>query len=162
MADTPAPKPAAKGGPVGGLTRKLGPLPVWAWAIIGLAVGYYVYEHYLKGATTPAATTPATTANPVPGSDQSTGGASTSGGIGSTDTTTPPAGTENNGKGTSTNSISLTSESAGPGTSSGNSGISLSGETAGASAGFVPSSGIAAPELGYNHNLPPGGTNKAV
>ena len=82
----PAASSAPKSGPVGGLQRKLGPLPVWAWALIGLAVGYYVYEHYLKGATAAAST--ASTANPVPGSDQSTGGASADGGIGTPATTT--------------------------------------------------------------------------
>jgi len=36
------------------LTRKVGPLPVWAWgAILGL-VGYYVYSRYKSSSTTSA------------------------------------------------------------------------------------------------------------
>jgi hypothetical protein len=41
MADSPKPK-----GKTNGLTRKLGPLPVWAWAGIGLLAGWYLYRRY--------------------------------------------------------------------------------------------------------------------
>lgn len=39
-----APAAPPRGG--NALTRKLGPLPVWAWTAIGLAVGYVVYKHF--------------------------------------------------------------------------------------------------------------------
>jgi len=34
-----------------GLTRKVGPLPVWGWAVIGFGI-YYWYTHYGPGAAT--------------------------------------------------------------------------------------------------------------
>lgn len=46
MADQPAPKAKPQGK---GLGRKLGPLPVWAWGLIGFGA-YYWYTHYGPGA----------------------------------------------------------------------------------------------------------------
>ena len=46
MADQPAP-PASKGK---GLTRKIGPLPVWAYGVIAVGA-YYWYTHYGPGAS---------------------------------------------------------------------------------------------------------------
>lgn len=53
-------------------TRKLGPLPVWAWAVV-LLVGYYAYNHFKNSKS--AAPAGDTTANGsyVPGFDSSTG-----------------------------------------------------------------------------------------
>lgn len=67
------------------LTKKLGPLPVWAWAGIG-AGGAWWYLHK-KGSTTTAAQTAAATANPLPIQDLGLGG----GGIGvsGADTSSP-------------------------------------------------------------------------
>lgn len=51
MAD---PKPKTNG-----LTKKLGPLPIWAWAVAGLAVGYLLYRHFSSvggGSPTPEQT----------------------------------------------------------------------------------------------------------
>lgn len=49
MADPPA--TASKGGT--GLTRKVGPFPVWLWAALGFGA-YYLYTHYGKGASSSA------------------------------------------------------------------------------------------------------------
>lgn len=75
MAAKHQPKP---GGKTNALTRKLGPLPVWAWAIVVAGV-YLLYRNYKSGT---AGATGAATANPVPGSDQSGSGLGTGGGIG--------------------------------------------------------------------------------
>lgn len=59
----PSPGPAVKAGAKGGgnvLTRKIGPLPGWAWAAVALG-GFYFYK-YRKAA---AASTTATTATPA-------------------------------------------------------------------------------------------------
>jgi hypothetical protein len=87
------PKPQSQGGGVkGALTRKLGPLPFWAWAAIG-AAGLYWYRH--RTASGAAATTGAASTTPLAGSSSGLGGAlgdSGSGGGGSSapaDTTTP-------------------------------------------------------------------------
>lgn len=46
------------------LTRKLGPLPTWVWAIIGLGVAYVGYKYVGKSSSATPATTPATTPDP--------------------------------------------------------------------------------------------------
>lgn len=46
-------------GTFGFLTRKVGPLPIWAWGAIAVGI-YYWYTHYGPGATS-TATTPVTT-----------------------------------------------------------------------------------------------------
>jgi hypothetical protein len=54
--------PPAKG-KGSGLTKKLGPLPLWAWASIGLLAGWYLYKRYsASAALTAAQVTPAATA----------------------------------------------------------------------------------------------------
>jgi hypothetical protein len=57
--------PAVKAGAAGAkgnvLTRKIGPLPGWAWAAVAVG-GYYLYKKY-KGSSTAASTTAATTAS---------------------------------------------------------------------------------------------------
>lgn len=72
MADTP--EPAGNGG-FGFLTHKLGPLPVYVWALLAVA-GYYWYTHYGPGAA-PAAGTAGTVvvdqaAQPIGGSQYKT------------------------------------------------------------------------------------------
>lgn len=84
MAEAPAP---TKGGALGAVTRKVGPLPLWAW--VGVVVlGYVAYRHFRGGGSTGGgntAGTPATTDQAyVPGFDAA--GASGGGGIGSTAT----------------------------------------------------------------------------
>lgn len=91
--------PSAASGVSASLTRKLGPLPVWAWLILGAVVGWYVYEHYFKGSSS---STAATTANPVTPFDA----APPAGGIGTA--TTPP------GDPTGTTPPSAVSPSPGP------------------------------------------------
>lgn len=54
MADTPAPEPSHNGNAFAYLTRKLGPLPVWAWALIAVGA-YYWYTHYGPGASSATA-----------------------------------------------------------------------------------------------------------
>jgi hypothetical protein len=61
MADAPAggaassaPAKASGGSPFGFLGRKLGPLPVWAYALIAVG-GYYWYTHYGPGASSSSA-----------------------------------------------------------------------------------------------------------
>lgn len=79
-------KPPAKKGM--NLTKKVGPLPVWAWAAIALIGGYLLYEHYKSSASS----TPATSATaPAADTSGSTGDGSGSGSGGSPDTgpTTP-------------------------------------------------------------------------
>lgn len=51
-----AKKPPAKGASGAGLTKKLGPLPVWGW-IAAVIVGYLVYKKYSANKATTAATT---------------------------------------------------------------------------------------------------------
>jgi len=63
VADNPAPE--SGGSSFGFLTRKLGPAPVWLWALLAFG-GYYWYTHYGPGASSSAATT-AQTGNAPPG-----------------------------------------------------------------------------------------------
>lgn len=49
MPPTPAAQPKGKGGIGGKLNRKLGPLPVWAWLIIGSVGGYILYGRFKGG-----------------------------------------------------------------------------------------------------------------
>ncbi len=42
----PPPAPSSSSSRGSALTRKLGPLPVWAWAAAGLVLGYIVYRHF--------------------------------------------------------------------------------------------------------------------
>jgi hypothetical protein len=72
------PKGGKKGGATAGLTRKLGPLPVWAWGAVLIGL-YLAYRHFASAGT--AAAAPLT-----PSSDASTGtlgtGSDTSGASG--------------------------------------------------------------------------------
>ena len=54
MADAPA----KTTGRMGFLSRKLGPIPVWGWGLIGFGA-YYWYTHYGPGAQKAAAAQPA-------------------------------------------------------------------------------------------------------
>lgn len=72
--------PAAKGGSIA--TRKIGPLPAWAWLAI-LAVGVYLYSKRGSGATVQASTVQASTPDSSSGLVPSAG--SGSGGVASTD-----------------------------------------------------------------------------
>ena len=92
------PKKAGKG--IGGrLTQKVGPLPVYAWAILAIG-GYYLYTRYQSSAATAAATTATT-----PSTTDTTG---------TTGTATDTSGTTGGG--------SATGDSSGNGTGSGYSG----------------------------------------
>jgi hypothetical protein len=70
MPDTEAPpfddRPASKPGVTGVFTRKLGPLPFWAWGAIGVGV-IYLYMRYRASQTAASATTAASTAAIGPG-----------------------------------------------------------------------------------------------
>src|ERR1700692_4030612 len=59
VAESPPPK-AGKG--IGSkLTKKLGPLPVWGWGLVGVVAAYFVYKYISgKSAASAAATTAAT------------------------------------------------------------------------------------------------------
>ena len=64
MAEEPeAPaKPAAGKGIGGKLTKKLGPLPIWAWGLGGAALAFLAYRYIQsRNSSATAATTPATT-----------------------------------------------------------------------------------------------------
>jgi hypothetical protein len=70
-----APKPAAKGP---ALTRKVGPLPVYAWA--ALAIGGYLVLRKFSGAAAGGGASPASQpVQPTQGTDASAGGASSGG-----------------------------------------------------------------------------------
>lgn len=56
MADAPAAPAASSTAKGKGLARKLGPLPVWVWAVL-LVAAWYWYEHYGPGAKSTAAAT---------------------------------------------------------------------------------------------------------
>lgn len=81
QARKPKGKPAVKqaGGVKGALTRKIGPLPFWAWAAIGFA-GVYYWRHRSSApaASTVGLTTPASTAAGL--GDLGTGSGSSGGG----------------------------------------------------------------------------------
>lgn len=62
------------------LKRKVGPLPVWAWAVLGAVVVFYVFRHFKTGGASTAATSTQPTAN------TSTTGTGSAGG-----TSSPPA-----------------------------------------------------------------------
>lgn len=85
----PAPKPAKKGF---NLTKKAGPLPVWAWAAIALIGGYLLYEHY-KGTSSSATSAIGSTPSAAndSGTDSSGSGSGSSGtpDIPDTSATTP-------------------------------------------------------------------------
>lgn len=55
--------PVATKGKGSGLTRKVGPLPLWAWAAVAVVVGYVVYKHF-QGASASSAQTAADTSAP--------------------------------------------------------------------------------------------------
>lgn len=66
---------SSSGGALGGLTRKVGPLPAWAWAAL-LLVGFYIYQRRKSSAasgggqpSSSAANSTGNVANPVPGFD---------------------------------------------------------------------------------------------
>jgi hypothetical protein len=78
MAEAP-PQPARRGGPLGVLTQKAGPLPVWAWAALAL-VAFVLYRRMHKSSAstqTPGAAAPTDQTTYVPAS---------------TSTATPPGG----------------------------------------------------------------------
>lgn len=74
------------------LKKKLGPLPVWAWGVLGaggLGITYYLYERHLANSgTTATTTTPITSTPPLGGSD---GGGGVSGGSPSVPTSPGPS-----------------------------------------------------------------------
>lgn len=76
MAPPPNPPPAARGGG-SGFSKKLGPLPAWAWAAValGLVVAYYLYRR------SAAASAPTDTSGQSPdqSADTTSTGGSTSG-----------------------------------------------------------------------------------
>lgn len=81
MPDAPHP-PRPAGNP---LTRKLGPLPMWAWLVLVVAAFYlYRRSHPSSGGTAGAGTSSTDAANPVPGFDAAS--MSGGGGIGATAT----------------------------------------------------------------------------
>lgn len=89
MPDAPHPS-GASGSGLGAVTRKLGPLPVWAWAGV-IVIGFLLYRHFRGGgssAAAPTATGATTDQTYVPPFDAA--GASGGGGIGTTGTS--PAG----------------------------------------------------------------------
>lgn len=47
------------------MTRKIGPLPVWAWAIIVAVVGYFLYRRFAATGSTQSASVPQGTAQPA-------------------------------------------------------------------------------------------------
>jgi hypothetical protein len=75
VADTP--EPAGAKGKGSGLTRKLGPLPLWAWALIGLAGGYFLYKRMAGtgGPSAVASQAAQTSAETAPSSTGLTGSA---------------------------------------------------------------------------------------
>jgi len=66
-----APQPAGGGDWTYQLTRRLGPLPVWAWGLVA-AAGLYLWQKY-QGTRTPAVTAGSTAATAPAGVDPSTG-----------------------------------------------------------------------------------------
>lgn len=61
------------------LTRKIGPLPLWAWALIVLVVGYFLYKRFAATGSTQSASVPQNTSQPAQDSSGSTGLAPTAG-----------------------------------------------------------------------------------
>jgi hypothetical protein len=55
-----------KSGKGSGLTRKLGPLPLWAWAAIGAVAGYFLWTKFLSGSAQPQQQQTAPGASPQP------------------------------------------------------------------------------------------------
>lgn len=71
------------------LTRKLGPLPVWAWALIALVAGYFVLRRFSPGSSgATALTSSATPATTAASPDSSLGLTTTAGSPGDTGQTT--------------------------------------------------------------------------
>ena len=90
MADRPAAPPAAKS-PLGGrLSAKVGPLPVWAWAVIILVVGYYLYRRSQSSSAQATGTTPAAATDQTPVTPDQSASDVGSGSGGSGLSTTPP------------------------------------------------------------------------
>ena len=56
-----------------GLTRKIGPLPAWAWGIVGGIAVYFLYTRYKSSSTNAAATSPVATALDPNAVDPATG-----------------------------------------------------------------------------------------
>lgn len=89
MADSPAAEHApAKGGAMGILTRKVGPLPLFVWVIAVAGIGYYLYRRSHPASSTNSSTdstgtAPTDQSTYVPGFDAASQGG---GGIGSTST----------------------------------------------------------------------------
>lgn len=77
MADPP--KPKGKG--AGFLTRKVGPLPMWAVLVLTTVVGYWLYKKYTGASSAATATTTANPTATTPSTDTTglTGGSGTSG-----------------------------------------------------------------------------------
>ncbi len=78
MAD---PKP--KQGKGAGLKKKIGPLPLWAWALIAAVVGYFLWTKVLSGGAQPQQqqTAPGNESTPATGGADSSGLGSSSGGV---------------------------------------------------------------------------------
>ncbi len=78
MADEePSAPPSQAGKGIGSkLTKKLGPLPVWGWGLVGVVAAYFVYKYISgkSGASASTATGAATTATPTDASGLSTPG----------------------------------------------------------------------------------------
>jgi hypothetical protein len=87
-------RPASGGGVTDRFTRKLGPLPVWAWAAL-ILVGYFAYNHF-KNAPAANTTDPNAPANPadtgtyVPPFDSTTGATGGAYGMGPPGPAGPP------------------------------------------------------------------------
>lgn len=84
-------QPAQKAGVMGALTRKIGPLPFWAWALIGGALLYWYRSRTASSAAASTAASPTTLADGGSGSAGGDTGSGSGGGGGSSppgDTTT--------------------------------------------------------------------------
>lgn len=149
--------PAREGGsPLAMITRKVGPLPVWAYAAL-LLLAYVLYRHYKGGTTSSAPTdTTQTAANTyVPGFDAA--GAGGGGGIG--DTSLPntvnnyyygtQGSTQADGGGTSSGTTSTGSGTGGPQRGGGPSGEGPPG-------GGTTVTGAPIPGTGYGHGVDSG------
>lgn len=153
MADAPAPaKPKGRGGPLGVLTQKAGPLPVWAWAALLLGA-FFLYRRLNPSGQT----TGSTASGSSSGTDQAYvppfDAASLSGGGGIGSTTTPgnvynyyygdQGAAQAGGGGTASGPITGTPAGPGtPGTSGGETTQPISegiNPTAGISLGRIPS-----------------------
>jgi hypothetical protein len=76
-------EPESSGGAAGFFTKKVGPLPMYAWIVLGLIVAYFVWKKgLLSGLSSLGSSSSSTTTSPTgdiidPGSDSSTPGETT-------------------------------------------------------------------------------------